>query len=46
MDNLSLFFLDVWTFAFSQVGILAIGFLGGYLWGAKVKAKVDTVIEK
>lgn len=27
MDGISLFFMDVWTFTFSQVGLLALGWI-------------------
>lgn len=42
MDGLSLWFLDIWTFAFSQLGIFALG----YIFGASLKREFSNLIDK
>jgi len=41
MNAVSLVFLDVWTFVFSQVGIFALG----TIFGNRLKSKADAAID-
>lgn len=41
VNGIALFFMDVWTFAFSQLGIFALG----VLFGNRLKAKADQAID-
>ena len=43
---MSEFFLDVWTFGVSQVGLFAIGVLAGSWWGSGIKREVASIIDK
>jgi hypothetical protein len=46
MNGLSLFFMDVWTFAFSQVGIFALGVLAGHFLLSKVMSEIKNLADK
>ena len=46
MNGISLFFMDVWTFAFSQIGIFALGCLAGYFLLGKVMGEIKSLADK
>jgi hypothetical protein len=46
MTSVSVWFLDIWTFALSQVGLVLLGVLIGYWFGGKVKSEVLNLVDK
>ena len=43
---MSEFFLDVYTFAASQVGVLAMGVLVGVWWGRNIERRGERLIDQ
>ncbi|MBI1373638.1 MAG: hypothetical protein GC159_12990 [Phycisphaera sp.] len=40
------FFLDIWTFAISQLGLVCVGILIGSWWGNALRREVNNLINR
>ena len=46
MEGLSVLFMDIWTFAMSQIGLVAIGLLIGQRVWPRVEREIVNVADK